>query len=82
MKNIFHLYKKAYLLITVLLILSIAFGQIYYITMADETPSINTDDKCEGRNVYKLCEILLKCSLAFLAGGIINDLKFIKFGHI
>ena len=45
-----------------------------------------TSDLCEKGDVsgymMSILNLIFKCSLAFLAGGLISDMKFIKFGII
>ena len=57
-------------------------NQIYQIIY--EKQSIKTQitiNNCEI-GLFDYLMIVFKCSLAFLAGGIISDWKFIKFGVI
>jgi hypothetical protein len=45
-------------------------------------PSLSIYQDChENSNVLlKMLNLIFKCSLAFLAGGLLSDMKFIKFG--
>jgi hypothetical protein len=45
-------------------------------------PSISIYQDChENSNVLlKILNLIFKCCLAFLAGGLLSDMKFIKFG--
>ena len=41
------------------------------------------DDECvEDSKMFFLTNCILKCGLAFLAGALFSDMKFIKFGVI
>jgi hypothetical protein len=47
----------------------------------------DVEDQCErsngnGDTFIKVFEIISKCLFAFLAGGLISDMKFIKFGVV
>jgi hypothetical protein len=80
---------------TLLIGIIIFMGQIYYgfIKSEEDLKSISSlenkneknEDKCSSSPsdlISKIMMIIFKCSLAFLAGGLFSDMKFIKFGVI
>jgi hypothetical protein len=48
--------------------------------------TLQSTDLCQNPNfssqVWSLFNAVFKCSLAFLAGGLLSDMKFLKFGII
>ena len=56
-----------------------------YMTLTDKDIKNYDFDKvneCEGHksSTYNIFNALMKCFLAFLAGGLLSDMKFLKFG--
>lgn len=59
--------------------------QIYYIANEKPLKAENLPEEIcadSGMNITDLMITIFKCSLAFLFGGMISDMKFVKFGII
>ena len=78
MKCIGLIFKNVLRMIIFLLGLSISLTQIYIIGF-ESTVGTVLDGNC-GMNTQGLVDAGIKCSLAFLAGGLVSELRFMKFG--
>ncbi len=63
-----------------LLGVSICYVQISAIVQEKDEVSFNLDGKCVL--FQRILELGIKCSIAFLFGGIMSDFRFVKFGHM
>jgi hypothetical protein len=75
------IYKQCYKGLLVLLCAIVAIVQIY-LMLGEVNNSEEVDGNCKEVQYSRIFEVCMKCSLAFLAGGIISDLRFIKMGFL
>ena len=78
MKSMYPIVKSVYAAFLFMLGLTISFVQLSVIRQ--EREEVSLDGECVP--YQKLMEAGIKCSMAFLAGGILSELRFVKFGHI
>jgi hypothetical protein len=69
-----------YGIILCLLGVSICYVQVSAMVHEKEGERLNLDGKCV--QFQKILELGIKCSMAFLFGGIMSEFRFIKFGHM
>ncbi len=77
MKSMYPIFKSVYAAILFMLGLTISLVQLSVIRQERE---VSLDGECVP--YQKFMEAGIKCSMAFLAGGILSELRFVKFGHI
>jgi hypothetical protein len=96
MQKAYSFVKSGLKYTTILLALILFVGQVYHgfikeeinnphIAEIIEVTSTSTDlcaDPNFSNQALGVFNLVLKCSLAFLAGGLISDMKFLKFGII
>ena len=63
-----------------LLGVSICLVQVSAIVHEKEEENSNLDGKCV--QLQRILELGIKCSMAFLFGGIMSEFRFVKFGHL
>lgn len=63
-----------------LLGVSICYVQVSAIVHEKEEENFNLDGKCV--QLQRILELGIKCSMAFLFGGIMSEFRFVKFGHL
>jgi hypothetical protein len=74
--------QKAYIYVC-LLIGTLISLTVTYLIFTEEKGVSNQTIECESAPLIStIMNIFYKCSLAFLAGGILSDFKFIKIGQI
>lgn len=78
-------YTSSIKYIGLMLCLFVLTAQIYCIwedlSEKNNTAVVITEEDCET-SYYGLTVTMLKCSVAFLLGGMFSDFKFTKFGVI
>ena len=79
MKSLCSFYKKASIATT--LFLGILIFSITMYSIITEQEQEDVKDFCEQGNINRVLEIGAKCVMAFLAGGITSNLRFLKFSH-
>jgi hypothetical protein len=92
MQKTFSYVKECLKYTTILLAVLLFIGQIY-LGFIKENQEINikekhllspiqneVNDECQNSLLKNLGNLVFKCSLAFLAGGLISEMKFIKIG--
>jgi len=91
MQKVIILVKNQMKYMTILIALILFTSQIYMILIEsnslemDEKKSTSIKDnenKCIDYYFNSLYIVVFKCSLAFLAGGLLSDMKFVLFGVI
>ena len=75
------IYKQCYKGLLVLLCVIFAIVQVYYM-LSEVNSSEEVDGNCKEVQYSRIFQVCMKCSFAFLAGGIISDLRFIKMGFL
>jgi hypothetical protein len=80
------LYRKIYVYVFILLSVIISLSQVYFLMNESEIEiELKPNPGCETLTfsvTKRIFEGIFKCCLAFFAGIMINDFKFIKIGHI
>ena len=71
--------KNLFKMLLIILALTIGCTQMYVIGFESKQEE-QIEGKCEFGKM--IIEIGIKCSLAFLAGGLLSELRFMKFGSI
>ena len=79
MKSVTSYAKTSVKITSILLICFIFFIQCYYI-LKDQYLIKEMEEECTV--FFYLIKIALKCSLAFLAGALVTDRKFVNMGII
>jgi hypothetical protein len=82
MKGAFPTTHKKYWIICLLLGIMVFAAQCYILLSESEVGKVEICSSNSFLSLWNIYDIFFKCSLAFLAGGIISDFKFIKIGHI
>ena len=89
MQKVYTLFRNGFKYMTILLALILLVGQVHSLMIERnqieeyQNPKeviVTEINECEKNYSYYIFTAIFKCSLAFLAGGLISDMKFIKFG--
>jgi hypothetical protein len=90
MKKAIVIFKSQLKYMTIIIALILFISQVY-LNIVETTQKNNSkeitylaeENKCNKSDYSTgILIAIFKCSLAFLAGGLISDMKFIKFGVI
>lgn len=65
-----------------LLGVSICLVQVSAIVHEKEEKEENSDLDGKCVQLQRILELGIKCSMAFLFGGIMSEFRFVKFGHL
>ena len=81
MKRLIPVYKTSLKWCPVVLGLLLSFLIVNSLMVDSEIEVVEDGKKCSGKMPFVM-EACIKCALAFLAGGIFSDFRFIRMGHV
>lgn len=81
MKRLIPVYKTSLKWCPVVLSLLMSFLIINSVMLDSEIEVEEDGKRCNGRMPF-IMEACIKCVLAFLAGGIFSDFRFVRMGHV
>ena len=83
--SIINLVKSNFKFTSIFLIL-IIFGGLTSLVIKDSMSNLEDNEakseECKENLLFSITQIIFKCGLAFLTGGIISDVRYLKTGFV
>ena len=71
---------------TSIFLIFIVFGGLTSLIIKDSSGNLDDEDgktqECKENILFTISQIIFKCGLAFLTGGIISDVRYLKIGLV